>query len=259
VSLVSVSNVGFVPNPGGTILSVGPVPQAVAQQLPPVTAGRLNVPFFNAPPGFEGNHGLWREADRVQVDFRTSLGSVEAVWRSWLLPGSGLQMLLGPRYLDQQERLTIFTQDDLFTAGPRPDLEASYRVRTHNHILAAQLGGEWDYRLTPWLGLSAAARGAWGANFLDADVSLVRGDGLVGLAGHRSRTTFGHLYEAGLFADIYLWERFRLHAGYNLLWLPRLTRAMDQLDYNLAHPSGHADDGGSAFYHGPVMEVLLAF
>jgi hypothetical protein len=255
-NLINVLAVGTIPSPGGAILSVGNIPQAVAAQLPGVNVGRLNLPFTNAPTGFGGDHGLWTEADRVTVSNQSALANAEANYR---LPVDGIfQPLVGIRYLDQSEWFANFTEDDAFT-NPQATTNATYAVHTHNRFITGQLGMEVNLPATRFLQFNAYAKGAWGANIMNSDVSLVRGDGLVGFDGHRNTTYFGQIYEVGAFLDFYFLQRGRIHAGYQGIWLPRITHAFDQLDYNLAHTTGTGDDKGHEFYHGPVFELQFLF
>jgi hypothetical protein len=247
---------GSIPSPGGAIISTGSLADAIAQQLPGVAAGRLNLLFINAPAGFEGNHGLWTEADRVTVDLKTTLGNAEANYR--LGTGNILRPMIGFRYLDQDEEFSIRTEDDVFT-NPNPLTTATYTVHTHNRIAAGQLGLEIDSPILRCVQISGIFKGAWGPNILTTNVSLVRGDGLVGFDTHRNLTTFGQIYEAGVYLDFYFLERARLHAGYSALWIPTMARSFDQVDYDLSHTNGNPNYHRGEFYHGPIIELQFLF
>ena len=232
--------------------------------------GRLDT-FFNvggnftsAPLGFEGDNGLWLQADVIRLRLQTALGNAEVNYRRWLGPDSCFNWLVGIRYLDLYERFGLYTGDDdltvLGTNGrPDPTKEATYYVTAHNQILAPQLGFEWTRGLTGWLAFTMSAKGAWGVNFLTVDVNLKRGDGFLGLHNGRSQTLFSHLYETGFFLDFLPWERARLRAGYNLMWVVDVAEALGQFDYNLAHTSGRTKDNQSIFYHGPLVELSFLF
>ncbi len=247
---------GPVPNPGGSVINIGSIPDAVAAQLPGTQVGRLNLPFTNAPAGFEGNNGLWLEADRVTLTFKSALGNGEANY--YFASDNMFRPFIGFRYMDIQESLSLLTEDDPFT-NPNPMTNATYTVRTFNRIATGQLGLEWNLPLVRWLSFSGTVKGAWGADFLTSQVSLTRGDGYVGFDTHRTTTSFSHIYEAGLFLDFNFLERARIHAGYTALFVARYSAAIDQFDYNLAQTSGHARDDGNAFYHGPVIEFQFLF
>ncbi len=220
--------------------------------------------FFNhAPAGFQGDNNLFHNADFVQTTFKTAVGNAEANYRCWPWVESGFDWILGVRYFDVQERLGMTVSDDGLTSPPagvsNQVLNAQYAVRTHNRMVAPQLGIEWERHPFRWLGLGFNAKGAWGANFTDVDVTFQRGDGLPGFIGHRSHTQFSHLYEIGLFADFYLLERVKLRGGYSTFWFLHAVTANDQVDYDLSHIDGLRKDNGNIFYHGPMVELQFLF
>src|SRR5262249_32375912 len=154
--------------------------------------------FAAAPLGFEGDNGLWLQADVIKLRLQTALGNAEANYRCWLGADADFSCLIGVRYLDLYERFSFYTGDDDLTVlgvngRPDPTKEATYFVTAHNQILAPQLGFEWNRAINCWLAFSMSAKGAWGANFLTVDVNLKRGDGFMGPHGGRSQTLFSHL------------------------------------------------------------------
>jgi hypothetical protein len=222
--------------------------------------GSLDLPFgaFNAPLGFQGDNGLWLQSDLVRLSVETTMASGEGNFRFG--PGPGFEWILGVRYLDLAERLTVFTDDDGILAQPaNPALMASYSVRAHNRILGGQFGFEFAHPLVSRVALSGSVKGAWGVNFLDVNHLLQRGDGFVGFNNERRETLFSHLYEAGLFADVLLTDQLRIRGGYQVLWLVNVPETRSQVDFNLANPMGHRDNAGSIFYHGPMFELQFAF
>lgn len=232
--------------------------------------GRLDT-FFNvggnfntAPLGFEGDNGLWKQADVIKLRLQTALGSAEANYRCWPLADSNFSWLIGVRYFDLYERFGFFTGDDDLTVRglnglPDPTKQATYYVTAHNQILAPQLGIEWNRAVNCWLAFTLSAKGAWGANFLTLDVNLLRNDGFQGPHGGRSQTLFSQLYETGFFMDFRLHECARLRAGYNLMWVVDVAEALGQFDYDLSHTSGRTKNNESIFYHGPVVELSFLF
>jgi hypothetical protein len=232
--------------------------------------GRLDT-FFNvngnftvAPIGFEGDNGLWLQADVIKLRLQTALGNAEANYRCWLSADSNFSWLIGIRYLDLYERFSFYTGDDDLTVigvngQPDPTRQATYSVTAHNQILAPQLGFECNRAINCWLAFTMSAKGAWGANFLTVDVNLKRGDGFQGPHNGRSQTLFSQLYETGFFLDFRLRECARLRAGYDLMWVVDVAEALGQFDYNLAHTSGQTKNNQSIFYHGPLVELSFLF
>lgn len=220
--------------------------------------------FFNPPVGFEGNNFLWLQADLMSISLRTSLGSAELNYRTWWGPTPHFSWLIGVRYVDLWERLRIFTDDDGLTVRDsfgRPDAtrQALYTVRTHNRIVAPQLGFEWNIPLNPWVAASMNAKGAWGANFVESDTRLRRGDGFTGLRTQRSETIFSHLYDAGFYLDWKLHQCAKLRTGWNILWLSHIAEAVEQVDFNLERSKGRRRPDGDVFYHGPTIELHMVF
>jgi hypothetical protein len=226
--------------------------------------GQLSSFFFNPPLGFEGNNFLWRQADEVRTSLKTTLANGEVNCRWWPEYIANYSWILGLRYLDIRERLAIVTDDDGLTvrgfAGQR-DLTrvASYETRVHNRIVAGQLGLECNLPLKSCVAFTLQTKGAWGANFLETDVRLERGDGLVGRRGERTGTFFSHIYDAGFFLDWCLRDNMRLRTGYNLLWVVHVAEAAEQVSFDLSRPVGNREEDGSIFYHGPVIELQVQF
>jgi hypothetical protein len=226
--------------------------------------GSLDALFFNAPLGFEGDNGMWQQADVIRTSLQTALGSAEVNYRWWLGQDSNFSWSLGVRYLDLYERFKFYTGDDDLTVvdihgNPDPTRQATYSVTTHNRILAPQLGLQWDKAINCWMAFTLSAKGAWGANYLDVNTLLVRGDGFEGFAGHRNNTLFSQLYETGFFLNLNVMENMRIRAGYNLLWVLDVAEATSQVDYNLANPEGRRNHSGSTLYYGPVLELNILF
>jgi hypothetical protein len=228
--------------------------------------GRLFL-FFNHPPlGFEGDNGMWIHADRAVETLFSSFGTGEINYRWWSPGTSEAEGILGIRYADEQEDLHLFTGDDDLTVhdingNPDPKRQADYRVKTHNKIVAPQLGVEGSIPLLSWVALSYEGKGAWGVDFLETNTLLTRGDGFFGRASHQNDMFFAQMYEAGLFLDFCVLERLRIRAGYDVFWLGNIAQASDQIHYNL-RPQFQNDfkiEKHSAYYHGPVVEVQLLF
>ncbi len=226
--------------------------------------GRIDSFFGNPPLGFEGDNGLWLQADRMSTTFSSTLWTMEANYRYTDAAVTGAELIAGVRYLDLDERLSTYTDDDgiqfpLTNGQPDPDRVATYAVRTHNHLIGPQLGFEWDKELTHWLALGASAKGAWGANFVTLDRSLVRGDGYVGFAGSKSETQFSQMYEIDAFVDFHILERLTLRLGYNTMWFLDMANVVDQYDFNLQDTNNIINRNGSIFFSGPMAELQFLF
>jgi hypothetical protein len=193
---------------------------------------RVDVLFYNPPPGFgtyiPGNHGLWTDADSVRTTYGSTFWNNELNYRRCNTGINGVELILGVRYVQEQDDLAIFAGHDALQI-----LQATYSVNTTNNIVAPQLGGEYTLPICRWFTFGISGKGAWGANFIDGEVKLQRGDGLVGFDTMRAATNFSQIYDIGAFVDFHVMERLRLRLGYNAIWLLGIATAPDQIDYNL--------------------------
>jgi hypothetical protein len=231
---------------------------------------RLDLPFdiFATPIGFQGDNGLWSQADVVRASLQTTLASAEANlrYRPAGGKGTGIDLLVGVRYVDYFERFGIYTGDDDLTpstfdifGNPDPRVQALYYVNAHNRLLAGQLGFDAQVQLSHRLSLGFWTKGAWGVNFLETDIRLIRGDQFVGINTKNNQTIFSQLYESNAYFDLCLLERVHLRGGYNLLWLVDIAEAAKQVDFNLANTMGRQRHDGSVFFHGPTVELQFIF
>jgi Putative beta barrel porin-7 (BBP7) len=225
--------------------------------------GRIDVFFNNAPLGFEGDNGLWLQADRLRTQFNSRIASGELNYRYTDKAVTDVEVLLGVRYVDQREALNIYTGDDDLTVrdvngNPDPVRSATYFVGCNNRMICPQLGLEYSKCVGPFA-FGITAKGAWGVNLIDVETKLNRNDGLVGFDTHRNTSNFGQIYDIGAYVDFSILERLRLRAGYNAMWLTGVATAVDNLDFNLSNPSGRQSNHGSIFYQGPTMELQFLF
>jgi hypothetical protein len=233
--------------------------------------GRIFAYFFNAPPGFEGENGLFTQADIIRTRLDNQIGNVELNYRYSDFAVNGLELILGVRYFDVQERLATFVgQNDLTfptnqqTGQANPIDQAIYTAMTHNRILAPQFGFEYnwgpqDKGAFSWLSLGFVMKGAWGMNFVNDAHSLVRGDGFTGFSVGRGDTIFSQMYELGGFAEVHFTERFKMRAGYNALWVLHIDAVVDQYEFDLSKPQGQLNHQGSVLYAGPSLDFEFLF
>src|SRR5205823_6084289 len=192
------------PNPprgfpaGTTVVYTGDARSLVASLFGP-SHSLLDLRFHNAPAGFEGNNGLWLQADQVNIHFGSSLAGAEANFRYWANAGGPFEGIVGVRYLEHNEFFNLTTFDDrfpdfinttpttaaaipVFTTGGiqsrrpgDPRVVATYGTEVRNRIVGPQLGLEGHLLPFNWLALSYSAKATLGANFITRDISLTRG------------------------------------------------------------------------------------
>ena len=226
--------------------------------------GRIDSFFHNIPLGFEGDNGLFLQADRLKTTLSATLWGGEVNYR-WTNPGvHEAELIVGARYLDLDEKLGSTFDDDgisfpLTNGQPDPRRVATYSARTHNRFMAPQLGFEWDQPVCCWFDVGFGAKGAWGMNDVGLDRSLVRGDGFVGFNGSHNSWQFSHLYELNSFVDIRLLERAKIRLGYNAMWFMHMASVGDQYDFNLQNTSRLIKQDGNVFFHGPLAQLEFLF
>jgi hypothetical protein len=226
--------------------------------------GRLSLPFsaFPPPQGFTGTNFLWSQADQVVVRYGNQVASAEANLRTVL--GPYVECICGVRYFDVREEFSIFTDDDGVTSArlrvpPDPLRMATYGVQTINRIAGPQIGLEAEKWLVPGFAVGLTSKNMVGVNFLEVSQELVRGDGFRGPSGSRSETDWAGVFELGAYFTWELNNHIRLRAGYNALWVVNVPEAQAQVDFDPNVAGGRRDDNGSIFFHGPSLELRLAF
>jgi hypothetical protein len=230
-----------------------------------VMPGRIDLPFRNPPLGFEGNNGLWLQADRVNSQFTSGLWGGELNFRYTNAGIGESELILGVRYLDLGESVRIFTGDDDVThpdpfGNPDPTRQAFYQVNARNRIVAPQIGFECAFPCGHLVTFGAIGKAAVGADFTEVRAILTRGDGLVGFDARRTHTIpLTQIYELGAYADFNILERLRLRLGYNAMFVVDIAAAQDQINFDLSAPLGTVNNHGNAFYHGPVAELQFLF
>ena len=226
--------------------------------------GRIDSPFFNPPLGFEGDNGLWLQADRQSTTFTSSLLEAEVNYR-YSDPGiTGADLIAGVRFTDLEEGLSTYTDDDgiqfpMTNGQPDPARVATYSVRTHNRLVGPQLGFEWDKACSQYFTVGFTAKGSLGVNFVDLNRQLVRGDGYIGFDASNNSVQFAQTYELNAFIDIQPLERLKIHIGYGAFWLVDIATTAGEYDFNLQNTSTVNNRTGSVFFHGPMAEIQFLF
>jgi Putative beta barrel porin-7 (BBP7) len=225
------------------------------------STNRLNLPFVNPPAGFNGNNGLWLQADRVILASQNTLTNAELNYRflgfNNLGGGFGVELLGGIRYIKMNDFYGIYTQDDPIAT---PTTVATYGVQTDNRIIAPQIGLVLREMIVPPVAaISFTMKGALGMNEEEKTVSLVRGDGFVGSYDNSHHTVAARVYEIGIAAEFNVTRFIHISAGYNAMWLRGVAEAEQQVDFDLSHTSGVANYRSNMFYHGPTAEFGISF
>ncbi len=207
------------------------------------------LPFTNAPADF--NAAAYQSADSVKIAYSLSMGNVELNYRVPL--GSGLDVLLGLRFLDLSEKLSL--QGDASSLGLG---QTTYAFNVTDRIFGPQVGFDFEKLLMPRVGLNFNAKAAVGPNFAYLNHSFTQNN-LQGPGSDNNVTMASSVFEVGAFVNFWFSSRLRLHAGYEVLWVVHVPDAQAQVNFNTALPNGSPNYNGSFLFQGPVFELQLAF
>jgi hypothetical protein len=215
----------------------------------------LGFAYNPTPPGFAG---LWNRVDYTNLTIQSAMGDVEANFRAKTV--EHVEFLVGVRYLDYQERYSIFTDtDSIITGFPDPARQANYSVQVHNRLAAVQVGCTCEKAVAPWLSLMATFKGGAGPNFAELNWSVQRGDNGAGTALQVNHNVVSQIYEVGLYANFSFNDSFKIKAGYQGLWLVDVPEAANNIDFNLTTTGNNLNTGGSIFFHGPTLQMEFSF
>lgn len=146
----------------------------------------------------------------------------------------GLSALMGLRF---------FNWDEFFKLQmvKSPDT-SSYKIKTENRILGAQLGVDFQMHPARWLTWELLAKGGVFANNTEQSQFLGAFNNLVSL---RNSTT--QKWQAGFFGDVSAQMRIEcrrwlnIHVGYEALFLTGLSLAPEQVSKKVGHDAGKKD------------------
>jgi hypothetical protein len=224
----------------------------------------LFIPFTNAPPGFEGGVGMWQNADYVKISHAIAVGNAELNYRRWDIGLSGTEWIMGVRYFHTQERISIFTSDNLLTiqdefGNPLPQFEATHATMVRNNHVGLQFGFDWSNPIPcdplAWIWFTGTAKMSAGFNFIERSWRLTRPDGLTGFDIHKNDVEFGSVLELGAFVDFHLLEKLRFRGGYQYLLGISFPDAASQISFDLANQGNTSADRGYISFHGPLLEL----
>jgi len=242
---------------------LSPTTTSYTATVPPYTL--LARPFFNTDPNI-ANVPFGQSAEVVagpgvangfvKVTMKDTLWGAEANYRSslWRNETARLDFLLGYRYLDLQDTLTIvegFNRvpgSDFNIGTPAQSGIIADQFRTTNQFHGGQIGLVGTIQRGRW-SLNARSSIAFGTVFQSADISgaqsLMFPNGTVqtspgGLLavpganiGHWTQSRFAVVPEVGLNFGYQLTSRLQLFVGYNFLYLSSALRPGGVIDPNV--------------------------
>lgn len=222
---------------------------------------RLTSFFYNAPVGFEGADGfLWANADVMGMTYRNNLvnGEINVRHMREYKDGFNLVFLAGLRYFDIYERFDFLTGDEQTRFNPDPTTIANLSWRTQNRLAGGQLGFGVNTMLTSWFGISWDSKIGVFANTITAKNTLTRGDGFQAFDTSIQEVKTTSLYDMSLYFTVQN-GMFRLKGGYNLMWVVGVSKADNQVDFDLATQPQRISTAGTMFFHGPSVQLEIIF
>jgi hypothetical protein len=240
------------------------LPQEQTTALVGTLPGGFTLPFTNSPPSLLGptGVGLLSRADAVSESLQTTMADAELNYRWWSRSTTEWEGILGFRYMNVQERANVTASSVVtgLTSGmvDTGSLVGVYMARANNNLLLAQTGFEWELPVKSWLTVGLIAKGSIGADYANITTRLGDGAGNVSSTARRDDWGFSSADEFTAYIDVVQFDKIRLRVGYTAMWLLGVAEGFQQLNFNLSSaPATH--NGGSIFYHGPMLELELLF
>ena len=218
--------------------------------------------FFVRPPlGFEGNVGMWQQADTMRFDFRQN--SASGALNAKLVGPCDCEefkysLLVGLRYVDLWERFNYTVDDDALTFGSLPQTIATLQYQTSNRLIGPQVGFDVNYAVNSWFGIEAMGRLGLMANLMTMRETLTRGDGFQGFDSSIQRCEFSQLYETGVHLYVYA-GNMRLKGGYDFKWFVGTAKTDNLINFDLEHQPTTISTTGTLFFHGPSVSFEIFF
>jgi hypothetical protein len=242
---------------------------------PEIIGGDLFIPFRDQLGGFN-------RLDTIEAHYDHSINNVEL--NCWIRPRARAdRLVLQPNgrwvrqcqpgcYVGYMVGLRSMFIDDGFAMQGRGTLEIDgedepiaddYSIETNNRMIGFQLGGDVTFRHCRW---------SWGGKFRAAPFvnladqeSRIATDRVVGdevVRIHRFREAEDEVaavaIELGVGADYRLRPHCVARIGYDLMWVPGVALAPDQIDFDL-NAWSDLNTGATLFYHGLTMSLNFAW
>jgi hypothetical protein len=223
--------------------------------------GRLDSPYFNIPVGFQGDDGLWTNADYMQLIFVNSIysGEINARFFGTCWKSLDINWLIGLRYVKLYERFSHYTiDDDIQHMVDDPTSRATLTWKAENDLFGLQVGFSATQRISEAWSISWDQKFMFLANGAQTAESLVRDDGFVGYDVAHTTWRYSQGFDGGLYLD-FGGGNFRIRAGWDLKVFLGVAQADKQFTYDLqAAPTIHRSSG-TTVYQGPSASLEFVF
>jgi hypothetical protein len=242
---------------------------------PSTEFGNLFTPFFPEIGGFN-------RVSQVTFDTRHSVNNVEfsywlrpraradrlvmqenGRWAHQCQPGWYWSHMFGLRAMFIGDDFGMHTQGNIVSGTTSTSVSGDYLVQVNNNLFGLQAGGNlmfqrcrasWGfrYRVAPFI--NVADQDSLILSSAGADPLATRGN--FNLRREASNETAAVALELGVFGTYQLLPRLIVKGGYDIMWIPGVALAPDQLDFSL-DPDPHfnsslanLNSGATLFYQG---------
>lgn len=134
------------------------------------------------------------------------------------------------RFAANNPLLPLVTQE---RAQPSIETVAITNVSVDNDIIGPCLGIHAVRPFAGFLEVDLVGRGTWGANFMQRDSYLIRGDGIPGFRRSKNSALSSGILECQLGINIVPWNGCKLRAGWEAMYLTSVGTAISNINYNL--------------------------
>lgn len=208
--------------------------------------GTLTLPYH-----FQQGTVDFNDADRMHVNYQSRINNLEANLIYSSESNRNLGFLVGLRFMKLDEEFYLRSFDQVDPVAPISG-SSYYDIHTKNDLYGAQMGSSWracfrrfDMRLVTKVGVFDD-EAKQSQVITDRNSTVVMRD----TAFRRGRGVL--MTEANLSLIYCLRNKTYLQFGYDVLWIDRVARAPDQLDFTLSEISGtNLNFGAGALMHGP--------
>jgi len=195
-----------------------------------------------------------------RIDYSSDLNNVELNWRQhWMQPNYRLQgsWMAGVRYVRLREDLLYATRvnahTDPITSLPRGPALMDYSVRTTNHLVGFQLGGDLFASLLPGLLVGGDLKAGIYGNHARQNTTISATNLNPAVREKVTDNDVSLVAEAGASVVYQITPWLSLKGGYELLYLDGVALAPENFNANAPFGgprSTFVNDNGNVFYHG---------
>jgi hypothetical protein len=227
---------------------------------------------------------LWQDGDVAIADYHFDVQGGDLTFEKslfeWFNPNWKIWGIAGVKYLAMDEGIT-FTFADIAPLGPigntgyqarspldrsvanqnnlGPGLQNSWAQPSNEAVAITNFSVDNDI-IAPEFGVHAVrpvwgifeidlmGKGAWGANFMQKDSYLIRGDGLTGFIRNRDELGSSGVFEFQLGMNFVPHPNIRLRAGWEAMIMCNIATATENIEFNLDRDTRPSNRDSVSFF-----------